>query len=78
MACILPTEERPDRKKYDHLTYQSIGKAAGCDGFDRDLFGARPQHALRVYDMNEQGVLGRLMTGGSDGTLIVSEEKNND
>ncbi|MEK9765484.1 MAG: UMP kinase, partial [Thalassolituus sp.] len=33
---------------------------------------------LRVYNMNETGVLGRLMTGGEHGTLIVSGEKKRD
>jgi len=30
---------------------------------------------LRVYNMNDTGVLGRLMTGGEHGTLIVSGDK---
>ncbi|GGY44712.1 uridylate kinase [Bacterioplanes sanyensis] len=66
----------PDAEKYDCLTYQEVlEKQLGV--MDLTAICLARDHAmpLRVYDMNEPGVLARLMTGGSDGTLIVSEDK---
>jgi uridylate kinase len=66
----------PTAKKYDHLTYQEVlAKQLGVMDLTAICLARDHNMPLRVYDMNEQGVLGRLMTGGSDGTLIVSEEK---
>lgn len=66
----------PTAKKYDHLTYQEVlAKQLGVMDLTAICLARDHNMPLRVYDMNEQGVLGRLMIGGSDGTLIVSEEK---
>jgi uridylate kinase len=65
----------PTAEKYDTLTYdQVLEKQLGV--MDLTAICLARDHAmpLRVYDMNETGVLGRLMTGGESGTLIVSGE----
>ena len=65
----------PAAEKYDTLTYdQVLEKQLGV--MDLTAICLARDHAmpLRVYDMNETGVLGRLMTGGESGTLIVSGE----
>lgn len=65
----------PTAEKYDTLTYdQVLEKQLGV--MDLTAICLARDHAmpLRVYDMNETGVLGRLMTGGENGTLIVSGE----
>ena len=66
----------PDAEKYDCLTYQEVlEKQLGVMDLTAICLARDHSMPLRVYDMNEQGVLARLMTGGSDGTLIVSEDK---
>ncbi|ASP39254.1 UMP kinase [Bacterioplanes sanyensis] len=66
----------PDAEKYDCLTYQEVlEKQLGVMDLTAICLARDHNMPLRVYDMNEQGVLARLMTGGSDGTLIVSEDK---
>ena len=65
----------PAAEKYDTLTYdQVLEKQLGV--MDLTAICLARDHAmpLRVYDMNETGVLGRLMTGGESGTLNVSGE----
>lgn len=63
-------------KKYDILTYQEVlEKQLGVMDLTAICLARDHNMPLRVYDMNEPGVLTRLMTGSNDGTLIVSEEK---
>lgn len=63
-------------KKYDILTYQEVlEKQLGVMDLTAICLARDHNMPLRVYDMNELGVLTRLMTGSNDGTLIVSEEK---
>src|SRR5690554_6104020 len=65
----------PQAKKYDILTYQEVlEKQLGVMDLTAICLARDHKMPLRVYDMNEPGVLTRLMTGGNDGTLIVSEE----
>lgn len=66
----------PNAEKYDVLTYQEVlEKQLGVMDLTAICLARDHNMPLRVYDMNESGVLARLMVGGSDGTLIVSEEK---
>lgn len=70
-------KKNPDAQKYDSLTYHEVLEkqlevmdlTAICLARDQNM-------PLRVYNMNETGVLTRLMTGMEHGTLIVSEEQN--
>jgi len=65
----------PEASKYDTLTYQEVlEKQLGVMDLTAICLARDHNMPLRVYDMNESGVLARLVTGGSDGTLIVSEE----
>jgi len=65
----------PEATKYDTLTYQEVlEKQLGVMDLTAICLARDHNMPLRVYDMNEPGVLARLLTGGSDGTLIVSEE----
>ena len=65
----------PTAEKYDRLTYEEVlEKQLGVMYLTAIVLAQDHKMPLRVYDMNESGVLARLMTGGSDGTLIVSEE----
>ncbi|WP_028294410.1 UMP kinase [Oceanobacter kriegii] len=65
----------PTATKYDSLTYQEVlEKQLGVMDLTAICLARDHSMPLRVYDMNEMGVLARLVTGGSDGTLIVSEE----
>ena len=65
----------PTAEKYDRLTYEEVlEKQLGVMDLTAIVLAQDHKMPLRVYDMNESGVLARLMTGGSDGTLIVSEE----
>ncbi|WP_430459732.1 UMP kinase [Thalassolituus sp. LLYu03] len=66
----------PNAEKYDVLTYQEVlEKQLGVMDLTAICLARDHNMPLRVYDMNESGVLARLMVGGNDGTLIVSEEK---
>ncbi|MFY9180198.1 MAG: UMP kinase [Venatoribacter sp.] len=65
----------PGAEKYDILTYQEVlEKQLGVMDLTAICLARDHNMPLRVYNMNEQGVLARLITGSSDGTLIVSEE----
>ena len=65
----------PSVEKYDILTYQEVlEKQLGVMDLTAICLARDHNMPLRVYNMNEQGVLARLITGSSDGTLIVSEE----
>lgn len=67
----------PTAEKYDSLTYREVlEKELGVMDLTAICLARDHSMPLRVYDMNETGVLARLMTGGNDGTLIVSEEVN--
>ena len=69
----------PNAKKYDTLTYQEVlEKQLGVMDLTAICLARDHNMPLRVYDMNETGVLARLMMGGNDGTLIVSEDKSRD
>lgn len=69
----------PSAKKYDTLTYQEVlEKQLGVMDLTAICLARDHNMPLRVYDMNETGVLARLMMGGNDGTLIVSEDKSRD
>lgn len=66
----------PNAKKYDILTYEEVlEKKLGVMDLTAICLARDHNMPLRVYDMNETGVLVRLLMGGNDGTLIVSEEK---
>ena len=63
----------PTAEKYSCLTYNEVlEKQLGVMDLTAICLARDHNMPLRVYDMNEPGVLARLMTGGSDGTLIVS------
>lgn len=65
----------PEATKYDTLTYQEVlEKQLGVMDLTAICLARDHNMPLRVYDMNEAGVLARLVNGGKDGTLIVSEE----
>lgn len=65
----------PTAEKYDTLTYDEVlEKQLGVMDLTAICLARDHSMPLRVYDMNETGVLGRLMTGGESGTLIVSGE----
>lgn len=64
----------PTATKYDSLTYREVlEKQLGVMDLTAICLAEDHEMPLRVYDMNEAGVLARLVTGGSDGTLIVNE-----
>lgn len=66
----------PNAKKYDLLTYDEVlEKQLGVMDLTAICLARDHNMPLRVYNMNETGVLARLVNGGSDGTLIVSGEK---
>ncbi|MDK2778062.1 MAG: UMP kinase [Pseudomonadota bacterium] len=66
----------PTAEKYDCLTYQEVlEKQLGVMDLTAICLARDHNMPLRVYDMNEPGVLARLVTGGTGGTLIVSEEE---
>jgi len=63
----------PTAEKYDLLTYSEVlEKQLGVMDLTAIVLAQDHDMPLRVYNMNETGVLGRLMTGGEHGTLIVS------
>jgi uridylate kinase len=63
-------------EKYDLLTYSEVlEKQLGVMDLTAIVLAQDHDMPLRVYNMNDTGVLGRLMTGGDHGTLIVSGEK---
>lgn len=63
----------PNAEKYDTLTYQEVlEKQLGVMDLTAICLARDHNMPLRVYNMNESGVLARLVTGGHDGTLIVS------
>jgi len=65
----------PTAEKYDLLTYAEVlEKQLGVMDLTAIVLAQDHDMPLRVYNMNETGVLGRLMTGGEHGTLIVSGE----
>lgn len=67
----------PDAQKYDCLTYEEVlEKQLGVMDLTAICLARDQNMPLRVYNMNDAGVLTRLMTGMDHGTLIVSEEKN--
>lgn len=66
----------PTAEKYDLLTYSEVlEKQLGVMDLTAIVLAQDHDMPLRVYNMNDTGVLGRLMTGGDHGTLIVSGEK---
>ncbi|MAE35161.1 MAG: UMP kinase [Oceanospirillaceae bacterium] len=66
----------PTAEKYDLLTYgEVLEKQLGVMDLTAIVLAQDHDMPLRVYNMNDTGVLGRLMTGGDHGTLIVSGEK---
>jgi len=66
----------PTAEKYDLLTYAEVlEKQLGVMDLTAIVLAQDHDMPLRVYNMNDTGVLGRLMTGGDHGTLIVSGEK---
>lgn len=70
-------KKNPDAKKYERLTYQEVlEKQLGVMDLTAICLARDQNMPLRVYNMNEAGVLTRLMTGMEHGTLIVSEEQN--
>lgn len=65
----------PTAEKYNTLTYNEVlEKQLGVMDLTAICLARDQDMPLRVYDMNETGVLGRLMTGADHGTLIVSGE----
>lgn len=67
----------PDAQKYERLTYQEVlEKQLGVMDLTAICLARDQNMPLRVYNMNEAGVLTRLMTGMEHGTLIVSEDKH--
>lgn len=70
-------KKNPDAEKYDRLTYQEVlEKQLGVMDLTAICLARDQNMPLRVYNMNEAGVLTRLMTGMEHGTLIVSEEQH--
>ena len=66
----------PTAEKYDLLTYSEVlEKQLGVMDLTAIVLAQDHDMPLRVYNMNDTGVLGRLMTGGDHGTLIVRGEK---
>ena len=66
----------PTAEKYILLTYgEVLEKQLGVMDLTAIVLAQDHDMPLRVYNMNDTGVLGRLMTGGDHGTLIVSGEK---
>ncbi|MEC8103836.1 MAG: UMP kinase [Pseudomonadota bacterium] len=66
----------PTAEKYDLLTYSEVlEKQLGVMDLTAIVLAQDHDMPLRVYNMNDTGVLGRLMTGGEHGTLIVSGDK---
>ena len=66
----------PTAEKYDLLTYSEVlEKQLGVMDLTAIVLAQDHDMPLRVYNMNDTGVLGRPMTGGDHGTLIVSGEK---
>lgn len=72
-------KKNPQAVKFDLLTYDEVLErqlgvmdlTAICLARDHDM-------PLRVFDMNKPGILAQIMTGGEEGTLIVSGEHESD
>ena len=72
-------KKNPHAVKFDLLTYDEVLErqlgvmdlTAICLARDHDM-------PLRVFDMNKPGILAQIMTGGEEGTLIVSGEHESD
>lgn len=72
-------KKNPQAVKFDLLTYDEVLErqlgvmdlTAICLARDHDM-------PLRVFDMNKPGILAQIMTGGEEGTLIVSGEHKSD
>lgn len=72
-------KKNPNAVKFDLLTYDEVLErqlgvmdlTAICLARDHDM-------PLRVFDMNKPGILAQIMTGGDEGTLIVSGEHESD
>ena len=61
----------PTAEKYDLLTYSEVlEKQLGVMDLTAIVLAQDHDMPLRVYNMNDTGVLGRLMTGGDHGTRL--------
>ncbi|KEF32958.1 Uridylate kinase [Marinobacter nitratireducens] len=61
----------PSAEKYDHLTYDEVlDKKLGVMDLTAICLARDHGMPLRVFDMNNPGVLTRIVTGERDGTLI--------
>ena len=63
----------PAAEKYERLTFNEVlEKQLGVMDLTAIVLARDHDMPLRVYNMNATGVLARIVTGGQDGTLIVS------
>jgi len=63
----------PGAEKYERLTFNEVlEKQLGVMDLTAIVLARDHDMPLRVYNMNATGVLARIVTGGQDGTLIVS------
>ena len=63
----------PGAEKYERLTFNEVlEKQLGVMDLTAIVLARDHDMPLRAYNMNATGVLARIVTGGQDGTLIVS------
>ncbi|SDX07140.1 UMP kinase [Marinobacter mobilis] len=61
----------PTAEKYDHLTYDEVlDKKLGVMDLTAICLARDHDMPLRIFDMNQPGVLTRIVTGEPEGTLV--------
>ncbi|MGR6874549.1 UMP kinase [Pseudomonas sp. HK3] len=71
-------KKNPDAVKFETLTYDEVlERQLGVMDLTAICLARDHKMPLRVFNMATPGMMAQLMVGGSDGTLIVSGEKEN-
>lgn len=66
-------KKHPDATKYDKLTYDEVlDKQLGVMDLTAICLARDHNMPVRVFDMHKPGIMGQIMVGSNDGTLIVS------
>jgi uridylate kinase len=68
-------KKHPDATKYDKLTYDEVlEKQLGVMDLTAICLARDHGMPVRVFDMLKPGIMGQIMIGSNDGTLIVRED----
>lgn len=66
-------KQHPDATKYDKLTYDEVlDKQLGVMDLTAICLARDHDMPIRVFDMHKPGIMGQIIVGSNDGTLIVS------